>query len=77
MKMDRISWNAIRRRLLVIAGPPAHLQSSAPVGFHARCHLASQSTSAASKRDGLPVPLIPPLQREIAGDAAETPHTRG
>lgn len=56
MKMDRISWNVIQRRLLVIAGP--HL------GFHVCCHLLTQPASGGSKCDGLYVPLIP-LQKEI------------
>lgn len=68
MKMDRISWNAIQRRLLVIAGP--HL------GFHVCCHLLSQAASGGSKCDGLYVPLIP-LQREITRDAEYEPDIHG
>lgn len=58
--MDRISWNVIRWRLLVIAGP--HL------GFRVCCHLLTQPARGESKCDGLYVPLIP-LQREITRDA--------
>lgn len=64
MKMDRISWNVIRRRLLVIAGP--HL------GFRVGCHLLTQPASGGSKCDGLYVPLIP-LQRVITRDAEYEP----
>lgn len=68
MKMDRISWNVIRRRLLVIAGP--HL------GFHVCCHLFTQPASGGSKCDGLYVPLIP-RQREIISNAKYAPDIHG
>lgn len=45
MKMDRISWNVIRRRLLVIAGPL--------LGFRVCCHLLTQPARGGSKCDGL------------------------
>lgn len=54
--MDRISWNVIQWRLLVIARP--HL------GFHVCCHLLTQPVMAGPKCDGFYVPLVP-LQREI------------
>lgn len=68
MKMDRISWNVIRRRLLVIAGP--HL------GFLVCCHLLTQPAHGGSKCDGLYVPLIP-LEREITRDAEYKPDIHG
>lgn len=68
MKMDRISWNVIQRRLLVIARP--HL------GFCVCCHLLTQPASGRPKCDGLYVPLIP-LQREITRDAEYEPDSHG
>lgn len=68
MKMDRISWNVIQGRLLVIAGP--HL------GFCLCCHLLTQPASGGSKCDGFYVPLIP-LQREITRDSEYEPDIHG
>lgn len=66
--MDRISWNAIQARLLVIAG--LHL------GFHACCHLLTQPAIAGPKCDGFYVPVVP-LQREITRDAENEPDIHG
>lgn len=68
MKMDRISWNVIQRRLLVIAGP--HL------GFHVHCHFLTQRASGGFKCDGFYVPLIP-LEGEITRDAKNEPGIHG
>lgn len=68
MKMDRISWNVIRRRLLVIA--------RTLLGFHICCHLLTQPARGGSKCDGLYVILIP-LQREITRDAECKPDIHG
>lgn len=66
--MDRISWNVIQGRLLVIAGPY--------LGFCVCCHLLTQPASGRSKCDGFYVPLIP-LQREITRDPEYEPNIHG
>ncbi len=51
MKMDRISWNVIRGRLLVIAGP--HL------GFRVCCHLPTQRLVVGLNAMGFTCPWFP------------------
>lgn len=64
--------------------PPPSLPATQPLLLHpsrflcalSLSHPATGRVSGGGEGDGLAVPLIPPLQREIAADAAETPHTR-